>query len=252
MKTETLERRMRAAESYHGSVVPPDCYIVIRVDGKGFSKLNRSNDRLKNPFDARFNEAMVYAAGRLFNEFRPVVVQTHSDEISIVLPKGYSGYNRSPEKLASVAAGIASAAFSISYGKEASFDGRVVVIASQETVVDYFHWRANDCRRNFVSTLYRSVMMNRGMSAAAAATSAEGKGTVEKRVRLFQMGTDPNKEPAWAQSGTFLYPTTVEREGYNPIKKEVVKVKRREIVIDTQPKNLDVFIWDRLFSVGVE
>ena len=52
-----LESRMRAFENNVGATIPDGNYVVVRIDGKGFSKLTRQ--KFNKPYDERFQDIMV-------------------------------------------------------------------------------------------------------------------------------------------------------------------------------------------------
>ena len=85
MKADDLEAKMRAGECYHSLRVPPGAFIVIRVDGRLFSRLT---ERLvEKPFDRTFHEWMIKAAEGLLTTLQAVYAYTESDEISVLLPR---------------------------------------------------------------------------------------------------------------------------------------------------------------------
>jgi len=127
------ETRLRAFERPYEVSVPDDMYLMIRVDGKGFSKYT---SRFAKPFDARISDCLVEASERLVREFNASVGYTSSDEISVrmfllilcnwctdpitVLPPFESIDGRPPachpfngrtQKLASIAASLVTAVF---------------------------------------------------------------------------------------------------------------------------------------------
>jgi hypothetical protein len=51
---------MRALEVYHALRLPPGAWAVLRLDGRGLSRL--TDARFDKPFDAQFHDAMVRTA----------------------------------------------------------------------------------------------------------------------------------------------------------------------------------------------
>ena len=100
----------------------PGAWTVIRVDGRGFSRF--TEQRFDKPFDARFSELMVDTAQALLTEFGGRYAYTESDEISLLLDPAWELFGREVEKLVSLSAGIASAAFTHGGGEPAHFDSR--------------------------------------------------------------------------------------------------------------------------------
>ncbi len=116
---EDLDGRMRAGEYFHGLRVPQGMWMVLRLDGRSFS---RFTERLEKPFDPRFQDLMVETARTLLDNTSGLHAYTESNEISVVLPHASDHFNREVEKLVSTSAGLASAVFSVACGAVAHFD----------------------------------------------------------------------------------------------------------------------------------
>jgi tRNA(His) guanylyltransferase len=65
------------------------------------------------------------AASALVEELGGLAAYTESDEISVLLHRDWDLFGREVEKLVSVSAGIASAAFTLTAGLAGHFDSRV-------------------------------------------------------------------------------------------------------------------------------
>lgn len=70
---------MRRGECFHSLRVPPAAFIVIRVDGRSFSRLTER--RVEKTFDTGFHGYMVQAAQGLFETLQAVYAYTESDGI---------------------------------------------------------------------------------------------------------------------------------------------------------------------------
>jgi len=57
---DDFEKRMRAQECFHALRVLPGTWPVLRLDGRGFSRLTQA--RFEKPFDIRFHELMCATA----------------------------------------------------------------------------------------------------------------------------------------------------------------------------------------------
>jgi tRNA(His) 5'-end guanylyltransferase len=156
---------MKRYEQASRQALPPRTYTIIRVDGRAFHTHLRNAGK---PFDANVIAAMDTAAVALCRELSGVCfAYTQSDEISILLadlePQSEPWFGGSVQKMASVAASIASGEFTDMYrscqnveslprgNKPAVFDGRVYTIPSRIEVANYFLWRQKDAIRNAVS-----------------------------------------------------------------------------------------------------
>lgn len=72
----------------------PNCWIIIRVDGKNFSKFTDTHKFIK-PNDIRALELMNTAAKSVMKEYNDVILSFgQSDEYSFVLKKNTELYNR--------------------------------------------------------------------------------------------------------------------------------------------------------------
>src|SRR5690242_19905535 len=142
---------MRAGEAFHSLRVPPGCWTIIRVDGRSFTGLTKKH--YEHPFDERFHVAMIAAATELLHTFGGIVATTHSDEISVLLPRTWDSFDREVEKTVSVAAGSASAEFTRHTGHAGAFDGRLWVGATDGQVVDYYRWRQADAVRGALNSI---------------------------------------------------------------------------------------------------
>ncbi len=116
MKFEEIEALMRKNESLSEQYALPENFIVVRLDGKGFTKLTKEKLSLEKPFDKRFSEVMVATTKHLFNiGFKVIYGYTQSDEISLLIHKNDTTFSRKTRKINSVLAGEASAFFSLQF-----------------------------------------------------------------------------------------------------------------------------------------
>lgn len=160
-----VEEEMRLLEVRSREVVADDKWIIVRVDGRGFSKLT---DDLEKPFSDVFGTSLWMTMLRLVNTMGAVYAHTHSDEISLLLPQSTGVFGRRYEKLSSVAAGEASAKFTTVFGVSGAFDGRVCECETLSQVQDYFQWRLEDSTRNWKNSVLYWHFRNRGFLPRAA------------------------------------------------------------------------------------
>jgi len=137
--------------------------LIIRVDGKNFSRWTKGLDR---PFDANLKACMDYTMSKLCSDIEGARFgYSQSDEISIlvcdykdVLTQGWFDYRAN--KIESVVASMATAAFNhaclrvlpkwFSKKGPALFDARAWSLPKEE-VSNYFLWRQRDCEKNSIS-----------------------------------------------------------------------------------------------------
>lgn len=214
MKPKDPEKRMRSLEYFSSLRMLPDCWPIIRVDGRGFSR--RTEGRFEKPFDPRFRDLMVSAASELLEELQGLYAYTMSDEISLLLPRDWSLFDRRVEKVVSISAGIVSAAFSRALGEAAHFDSRVWLGPDVPLVLDYFRWRQAEAAGNALHGWCYWTMRKQGESMAGATQLLREKGASWQNEFLFRHGINFNDLPLWQRRGVGLYREAFEKEGIDP------------------------------------
>jgi len=167
-----LSDRMKTYEGVFKSHIMPKTPAIIRVDGKAFHTWTRG---LATPFDEKFYACMAKTAVALVKGIQgATIAYGQSDEISIFI-KDYQTYETdswfggSVQKMASVAASIATAEFNraatqlgIDRNKLALFDARVFSLPTHE-VTNYFVWRQKDFYRNSVQAVGQNYLGHAAM-----------------------------------------------------------------------------------------
>jgi tRNA(His) 5'-end guanylyltransferase len=230
MRPDDLEKEMRDLECYHMLRFPPRAWVVLRLDGRGFTRF--TSTRFEKPFDARFHGSMVAAAQAVLEDLQGIYAYTESDEISLLLPRAWDLFDRELEKAVSISAGLASTVFSLACGERAVFDSRACPVAEDEQVVDYFRWRQADATRCALNGWCYWTLRKEGKDVGETTRALEGKDVGFKNELLFQRGINFNDVPAWQRRGTGLYLETYQREGYNPKLAQTVTATRRHIKVD--------------------
>ena len=225
---------MRRGEYFHHLKVPQDNWTVLRLDGRGFSRLTK--ERFKKPFDEEFHKLMLTTTQAVLAEFQGLYAYTESDELSVLLPFGWDFFDRELEKVVSLSAGVASATFSCAFGQAVQFDSRIWISGRSESVVDYFCWRQADAGRCALNGWAYWHLRQQGRTARQATQELEGSKSADKHQLLFEAGLNFNDLPNWQKRGTGILFGSYEKEGFNPLTQQVVKVERRQIqVIDELP-----------------
>jgi tRNA(His) 5'-end guanylyltransferase len=230
MSSDTQEQRMRELESFRALRVVPGAWPIIRVDGRGFTRLTERG--FEKPFDERFHRLMVQTAQALLLELSATYAYTQSDEISVLLPAATELFHRRVEKLVSVSAGIASSAFTVALQEAAHFDSRVCVAPASEQVVEYFKWRQDQAAVCCLNGWCYWTLRKEGRSMAETRRELRGKRFADQNELLFQRGINFNDLPAWQRRGTALYWTEKEKKGINPLTGETTLTRRRRVRVD--------------------
>ena len=85
MDSNQLEQQMRDLEYFHSLRILPQTWVIVRVDGRGFSQFTKSH--FEKPFDVEFHKLMVQTATALLQEMHGIYCYTESDEISVLFPQ---------------------------------------------------------------------------------------------------------------------------------------------------------------------
>lgn len=232
MNRNDFEERMRSREYFHTLRLLPGAWVILRVDGHGFSRL--TENRYEKPFDLGFHGVMVQTAQALIEQLGGLYAYTESDEISLLLPRDWELFDRELEKSISLSAGLASATFSLASGAAAHFDSRAWLGTTDANVIDYFLWRQADATRCALNGWCYWTLRKAGQSVAQATAALENQSTAFKNELLFQTGINFNEVPAWQRRGTGLYWETYEKEGYNPKRNQKVVARRRRVKRDEE------------------
>jgi tRNA(His) guanylyltransferase len=232
MRPDEFEDRMRALEVFHSLRLPPGAWVILRLDGRSFSRFTET--RFDKPFDDRFHDGMVQTAQAVLEDLQGLYAYTESDEISVLFPRSWDLFDRELEKIISLSASTASAALTLAFGTRVHFDSRAILAAEDEQVVDYFRWRQADASRCALNGWTYWTLRKQGQSVAQATAGLEGKSVADKNELLFQAGINFNDLPLWQRRGTGLYWERYEREGYNPKLDQKVVTTRRRIKVDRE------------------
>ena len=228
MRFDDLDRRLRECEIEVR--VPAGGYLVVRLDGRSFTRLTKRVLTLEQPCDASFRDVMLDTAERLMTcGFKTLYGYAQSDEVSILMDPAEDAFGRRALKLASVFAGEASAALSIALGQAAAFDGRVVALPDREALVDYFRWRAEELRRNTLHAHGYWALRRAGKSGRAADRVISGMSSSAKLDLLAALGILVMDLPAWELRGCGLRWVEERGVGHNPLTGETVPVVRRRL-----------------------
>lgn len=202
---------------------------LIRVDGKAFHTLTRW---MNKPFDVNLQSCMQQAAIALCEKIQGAkIAYVQSDEISVLLTDydqldTQAWFNYQVQKMASVAASIATAWFNIKFHEfwdnitpEALFDGRVWSLPKEE-VVNYFIWRQQDASRNSVQMVARAYFSH---------DECHNKNNAQLQDMLHSVGINWNNYPTVCKRGSCII-----KENYWIDAVDGTKVERSRWVVDRE------------------
>lgn len=174
--------------------------VIIRVDGKSFSKYTASLDR---PFDLKFIDAMNNVALDLCKQIQGAqIAYVQSDEVSILLHNykkfdSQAWFDNQLQKMVSISASIASVRMTLlsrylfPHVRPAYFDSRAFILPEAE-VNNAFLGRQNDARRNSIQMLARSLYSQK---------SCNRKNGEELKEMILAKDQDWNNLPARLRMG---------------------------------------------------
>ena len=182
--------------------------MYARIDGRGFSKFTRDMER---PFDVRMVNAMIATTRTLVERSHATLGYTQSDEISLVwLPQqgAEQWFDGKIQKLASVLAGLATAAFAQALMVEFSnlhglsllqqlphFDCRVFNLPNEVEAANALLWRNLDATKNSISMAAHHYYSHHEL---------QGKTGAEKQEMLWQRGVNFDHYPTHFKRGTWV------------------------------------------------
>lgn len=223
--------------------LPRSNWIVVRIDGRGFSKLCKTY-AFEKPNDRRALDLMNAAAEQVVRSFVDIVLAYgQSDEYSFVFHESTALFERRAAKLATSVATLFTAEYCLQWSTFfpdkvlqrpfPTFDGRCVAYPKRQILQDYLCWRQADCH---INNLYNTTFWNLVLKGGASATDAEVelKGTLasDKNEILFsRFGINYNREEAMYRKGTVVYRSyeTVGDDGDTVGKDQVDRNSKRQI-----------------------
>ncbi|XP_011706322.1 PREDICTED: probable tRNA(His) guanylyltransferase [Wasmannia auropunctata] len=193
----------------------PNCWIVIRIDGRNFSRFCDMHQFIK-PNDVTALELMNRAAITVMEDFKQIILGFgQSDEYSFVFRKDTQLYKRRASKLMSNVNSLFASAYVYHWphffrGKELyyppSFDARIVLYPTDKNLRDYLAWRQADVHiNNLYNTCFWNLILKGKLTPSQAEEKLRGTLASHKNELLFQeFGINYNNEPSMFRKGTTL------------------------------------------------
>lgn len=195
--------------------IMPQTWIVLRVDGKGYTKFCEAH-QFQKPNDDRSINLMNSAAKAVMTAYGDVVLAYgQSDEYSFVINKHSNLYSRRSSKLISVLVSTFTAAFVNEWSAHfpdkplqylPAFDARTVVYPTDTILRDYLSWRQADCHINNQYNTCFWALVHSGLTTAAAQARLKGTLTEHKNELLHtDFGVNYADLPALHRKGSVLF-----------------------------------------------
>ncbi|CAB0035693.1 unnamed protein product [Trichogramma brassicae] len=193
----------------------PNCWIVVRVDGKNFSKFSDLHEFTK-PNDRRALHLMNHAAIIVMRNYKDIVMAYgQSDEYSFVFRKSTELYNRRASKIMTNVGSLFTAAYCVNWKKyfdskemkyPPSFDARTVLYPTDTNLRDYLSWRQADVHiNNLYNTCFWNLVQKKNMTGQEAEVRLRGTVSADKNEILFsEFGINYNNEPQMFRKGTTI------------------------------------------------
>lgn len=193
----------------------PNCWIVIRIDGKAFHRFTDVHHFVK-PNDDRALNLMTRAAQCVMEEYKDIVMSYgQSDEYSFVFRKNTSVFNRRGSKIMSNVVSLFTSCYvfywpryfntqSLQYPP--AFDGRVVLYPTEQNLRDYLSWRQADCHiNNLYNTCFWKLVQQKGLTPAQSQERLKGTLSSDKNELLYQeFNINYNNEPEVHRKGSII------------------------------------------------
>lgn len=199
----------------------PNCWMVIRIDGKGFHRFSEVHEFTK-PNDVDALNLMNAVAENVMSDFTDIVLcYGQSDEYSFIFRPRTELYGRRSAKITTNIVSLFAASYVFKWkqffpNKELkyppSFDGRAVLYPTNETIRDYLSWRQVDCHiNNLYNTVFWALVQQGNLSNHEAQQRLKGSVSGDKNEILFsEFNINYNNEPEQFKKGTTIVRKKVE------------------------------------------
>ncbi|PHH70881.1 hypothetical protein CDD80_5672 [Ophiocordyceps camponoti-rufipedis] len=214
-------------------VLLPNTWIVIRLDGRAFTKMC-AKYKFTKPNDRRALDLMNTAAKAVVSDLPEITIAYGvSDEYSFVFHKTCNLFDRRASKLVSTVVSTFTANYVYSWCAHfpdtplsfplPTFDGRAVCYPSVENLRDYLSWRQVDCRstpslarrftltqqghiNNLYNTTFWALVQMGGLENKDAEKALAGTVASDKNEILFsRFQINYNNEPEMFRKGSVVF-----------------------------------------------
>lgn len=193
----------------------PHCWIIVRIDGKGFHKFSERHN-FKKPNDFRSIELMNISAKAVMLTYPDIVLSYgQSDEYSFVINRYSKILERHDYKIMSNIVSIFASTYAYNWSNlfpdeslqvSPAFDGRTVLYPNNSCLRDYLSWRQADCHiNNMYNTIFWTLVQKGNCSRQSAEERLRGTFSKDKRSLLLEYNCEYDDEPEILRKGTILY-----------------------------------------------
>lgn len=193
-----------------GETLLRDSFIVVRVDGRGFTPFCL-NHKIKRPIDDRLVNLMLDCGRCVMNRYKDIALcYGQSDEFSFILNRHATLFNRNRDQIISSISALFSCVFVSNWSKHfpdiplqtpPAFDGRAVLYANFKLIRDYLSWRQADSHINSLYNYTLCVLMRTGLDGPTATEKLNGTVSSQKHEILFKHGIDFSSLPLHHRRG---------------------------------------------------
>lgn len=233
--------------------LPPSNWIIVRIDGRGFSKLSAKYAFAK-PNDKRALDLMNAAAVETVRSlFDVVLAYGQSDEYSFVFHEACTLFDRRAAKLATTVATLFTAEYCMLWPTFfpdtpltrpwPTFDGRCVAYPKRRILRDYLSWRQADCHvNNLYNTTFWALVLKGEMGNREAEEALKGTLARDKNEILWsRFGVNYNDEEVVFRKGTVVYRKL---DGMGPLggssRTQVEKERKRKMKAEIAVEHVDI------------
>ncbi|KAK1636022.1 tRNAHis guanylyltransferase [Colletotrichum phormii] len=195
----------------------PNTWIVVRIDGRGFTKLCAKYG-FEKPNDKRAIDLMNAAARVVVTELPDITIAYGvSDEYSFVFHKSCTLFERRASKISSTVVSTFTANYVHLWSQYfpdtpltsplPSFDGRAVCYPTVSNLRDYMSWRQVDCHiNNLYNTAFWALIQLGGLDNREAEKLLAGTVSGDKNEILFsKFKINYNNEPEINKKGSVVF-----------------------------------------------
>ena len=251
MDKTQLGDRIKNYEKLHEQRLIPLLPIIVRLDGRSFSKFTKG---MKRPFDNDFRTSMIETTKYLVEHTHAKIGYTQSDEISLLLHtdnvNGTTMFDGRVQKIVSNFAAMTSVKFltemqkyfpeRLTSGTLPTFDARVFVVPSKIEAYNAILWRVKDAVKNSISMVAHKEFSHKELHKL---------NSDEKLHKLLtERGIDWNAFPVDYKQGTFVRKENIVTEiDHDTLSKiPANKIPKDRTVVRSQIKVMDMLMFNQV------